>query len=119
MFALRHFGVDELTSPELTGDWEFKLKQMEQAKLPRDEFMEHIQQVTRDLVERIKNGDIPDDAFATVAAPCPKCGGVVQENYRKFQCQNCDFYDLEGAAGPRMVARRSRRTDHQARSSVR
>ncbi|HEY8067527.1 MAG TPA: DNA topoisomerase III, partial [Burkholderiales bacterium] len=28
-FALRHFGVDEITSPELTGDWEFKLKQME------------------------------------------------------------------------------------------
>ena len=27
MFALRHFGITELTSPELTGDWEFKLKQ--------------------------------------------------------------------------------------------
>jgi len=26
-----------------------------------------------------------------VAAPCPKCGGTVQENYRKFQCQKCDF----------------------------
>jgi DNA topoisomerase-3 len=90
-FALRHFGVDEITSPELTGDWEFKLKQMEQGKLKRDEFMEHIEQVTRDLVERIRTGDIPDTAFATVPAPCPKCGGTVQENYRKFQCQKCDF----------------------------
>jgi len=53
--------------------------------------MEHIEQVTRDLVERIRNGDIPDTAFATVPAPCPKCGGTVQENYRKFQCQRCDF----------------------------
>jgi DNA topoisomerase-3 len=26
-----------------------------------------------------------------VPAPCPKCGGAVQENYRKFQCQKCDF----------------------------
>jgi DNA topoisomerase-3 len=26
-----------------------------------------------------------------VPAPCPKCGGVVQENYRKVQCQKCDF----------------------------
>jgi DNA topoisomerase-3 len=42
-------------------------------------------------VERIKNGDIPEEAYATVEAPCPKCGGVVQENYRKFRCQNCDF----------------------------
>ena len=91
-FALRHFGVDEITSPELTGDWEFKLKQMEQAKLPREKFMAHIQKVARDLVKRVKAGSIPEEAFATVAAPCPKCGGVIQETYRKFQCQSCDFY---------------------------
>jgi DNA topoisomerase-3 len=91
LFALRHFGATEITSPELTGDWEFKLKQMERGQLQREEFMEHIEQVTRDLVERIKTGDIPDTAFATVPAPCPKCGGTVQENYRKFQCQKCDF----------------------------
>ncbi len=91
LFALRHFGVTEITSPELTGDWEFKLKLMEHGKLQREEFMEHIEQVTRDLVERIRRGDIPDTAFATVPAPCPKCGGTVQENYRKFQCQKCDF----------------------------
>ena len=91
-FALRHFGVDEITSPELTGDWEFKLKQMEQAKLPREQFMKHIEQVTRDLVKRVKTGTIPEEAFATVAVPCPKCGGVIQETYRKFQCQKCDFY---------------------------
>lgn len=91
LFALRHFGATEITSPELTGDWEFKLKLMELGKLPREEFMDHIEQVTRDLVERIKNGDIPLTAFATVPAPCPKCGGTVQENYRKFQCQKCDF----------------------------
>jgi DNA topoisomerase-3 len=91
LFALRHFGVSEITSPELTGDWEYKLKMMEAGKLRRQEFMEHIEQVTRDMVERIRNGDIPDTAFATVDAPCPKCGGKVQENYRKFQCQKCDF----------------------------
>jgi DNA topoisomerase III len=91
LFALRHFGVTELTSPELTGDWEFKLKQMEHGDLPRTEFMEHITSVTQDMVARIKHGDIPDTAFATLSTPCPKCGGVVQENYRKFQCQACDF----------------------------
>jgi DNA topoisomerase-3 len=91
LFALKHFGVDEITSPELTGDWELKLKQMERGKLRRSEFMEHIESVTRDLVERIRNGEIPDTAFATVPAPCPKCSGAVQENYRKFQCQKCDY----------------------------
>lgn len=91
LLALHHFGVTEITSPELTGDWEYKLKLMETGKLQRDVFMDHIEQVTRDLVGRIKKGDIPEEAYATVEAPCPKCGGAVQENYRKFQCQNCDF----------------------------
>ena len=99
LFALRHFGVTELTSPELTGDWEFKLKQMELGKLARPIFMEHITAVTQDLVARIKNGDIPDTAFATLSEPCPKCGGVVQENYRKFQCQVCDFSLWKVTAG--------------------
>ncbi|MBE0623678.1 MAG: DNA topoisomerase III [Burkholderiales bacterium] len=91
MFALRHFGITELTSPELTGNWEFKLKQMERGELDRAEFMDHIVEVTRELVSAIKKGDIPDTAFLTLKAPCPKCGGTVQENYRKFQCQACDF----------------------------
>jgi len=91
LFALTHFGVTEITSPELTGDWEHKLKLMEGGELRRGEFMDHIEQVTRDLVERIRTGDIPEEAYATVEAPCPKCGGIVQENYRKFQCQSCDF----------------------------
>ena len=99
LFALKHFGVTEITSPELTGDWEHKLKLMETGKLPRGEFMDHIEQVTRDLVERIRKGEIPDEVYAIVEAPCPKCGGTVQENYRKFQCQKCDFSLYKVSAG--------------------
>jgi len=91
LFALRHFGVTELSSPELTGNWEFKLSQMEHGELERSEFMDHIVELTREMVARIKNGEIPDTAFLTLEAPCPKCGGRIQENYRKFQCQKCDF----------------------------
>ena len=91
LFALRQFGVNELCSPELTGNWEFKLKQMEHGDLPRSAFMEHIVDLTREMVSRIKEGDIPDTVFLTLKTPCPKCGGKVQETYRKFKCQKCDF----------------------------
>jgi DNA topoisomerase-3 len=91
LFALRQFGVNELYSPELTGNWEFKLKQMEHGSLSRADFMDHIVDLTRDMVLRIKSGRIPDTAFLTLNVPCPKCGGTVQENYRKFQCRKCDF----------------------------
>lgn len=91
LFALRQFGITELCSPELTGNWEFQLKQMEHGNLPRSAFMDHIVELTREMVSRIKRGDIPDTVFLTLRTPCPKCGGKVQENYRKFKCQNCDF----------------------------
>src|SRR4051794_15594122 len=91
LFALHMLHLVELASPELTGEWEHKLKLIEAGKLSRDEFMDQIGELVRKMVAVIKEGDIPDVVYATVPAPCPKCGGVVQENYRKFQCQKCDF----------------------------
>jgi DNA topoisomerase-3 len=91
MFALNMLHLVELASPELTGEWEHKLKLIEAGKLTRDEFMQQISELVRNVVSAIKTGEIPDVVYATVPAPCPKCGGVVQENYRKFQCQKCDF----------------------------
>ena len=91
LFALHVMSIPELASPELTGEWEHKLKLIEQGKFTREEFMQHISQLVKSVVSIIKTGDIPDTAFATVSVPCPKCRGVVQENYRKFQCQKCDF----------------------------
>jgi len=91
MFALHMLGIVELASPELTGEWEHKLRLMEQGKLTRDDFMAEIQALVKNTVNIIKHGEIPDVVYATVTTPCPKCGGVVQENYRKFKCQKCDF----------------------------
>jgi DNA topoisomerase III len=91
MFALHMLHIVELASPELTGEWEHKLKLIEAGKLTREEFMKQISALVKKVVAIIKTGEIPDVVYATVPAPCPKCGGVVQENYRKFQCQKCDF----------------------------
>jgi DNA topoisomerase III len=98
---LRGLGVKELTSPELTGGWEYKLAQMERGKLSRDEFMSHITSLTQDIVERAKRFEsdtVPGD-FATLKTPCPKCGGVIKENYKKFACQACDWSAWKIVAG--------------------
>src|SRR5687768_1024623 len=91
MFALHMLHIVELGSPELTGEWEHKLKLIEAGKLTREEFMRGINDLVKNVVGVIKNGEIPDVVYATVPAPCPKCGGKVQENYRKVVCQKCDF----------------------------
>jgi len=95
MVLLNGLGVEALTKPELTGDWEYKLKQMERGRLKRDTFMKEIRGLAEDIVRRAKayeHDTIPGD-FGLLSAPCPKCGGEVHENYKKFQCQNpaCDF----------------------------
>ncbi len=90
---LRGLGVQELTMPELTGEWEYKLAQMERGRLDRATFMDEIAEVTRRIVERAKNyqsDTVPGD-YATLRTPCPKCGAVVQENYKRFACTKCDF----------------------------
>jgi DNA topoisomerase-3 len=91
LFALHMLHIVELASPELTGEWEHKLKLIEAGRMTREEFMAQIMHLVKNVVDTIKHGEIPDVVYATVPAPCPKCGGVVQENYRKIQCQKCDF----------------------------
>jgi DNA topoisomerase-3 len=92
LFALHMLHIVELASPELTGEWEHKLRLIEQGKMTREQFMKEISELVRKVVGVIKTGEIPDVVYATVSAKCPKCRvGVVQENYRKFQCQKCDF----------------------------
>ena len=88
MTLLRGLGAEELSKAELTGEWEYKLALMEQGKLKREVFMAEIAAMTERLVKKAKEYDrdtIPGD-YATLAAPCPNCGGIVKENYRRYTC---------------------------------
>jgi DNA topoisomerase-3 len=89
MTLLRGLGVEDLTRPDLTGNWEFKLVEMEHGRLSRDAFMSDIAQMAERIVKKAKEYDrdtIPGD-YATLKTPCPKCGGIVKENYRRYTCQ--------------------------------
>lgn len=88
MTLLRGLGVEDLTKPELTGNWEYQLAEMEKGRLQRDAFMAEIAAMAERIVRKAKEYDrdtIPGD-YATLKTPCPNCGGVVKENYRRFAC---------------------------------
>ncbi|GAP34469.1 DNA topoisomerase III [Piscinibacter sakaiensis] len=92
MTLLRGLQVEELTKPELTGNWEHQLSEMEKGRLSREAFMAEIAAMTERVVAKAKEYDrdtIPGD-YATLATPCPNCGGVVKENYRRFACTGPD-----------------------------
>lgn len=89
---LRGIGVAELCSPEMTGEWEYKLNLMEKGAMKRKEFMGHIRQFAREIVEKAKNfeGDSVSGDFETLEVRCPKCGrGPFDEDYRTFKCRSC------------------------------
>ncbi|MDE2401942.1 MAG: DNA topoisomerase III [Burkholderiales bacterium] len=98
---LRGLGVEDLTKPELTGNWEFKLSEMEKGLLSREAFMAEIAQMTQRIVQKAKEYDrdtIPGD-YATLSTPCPNCGAVVKENYRRFTCIGQGAAKVDGQEG--------------------
>ena len=99
MTLLRGLQVEELTKPELTGHWEHQLAEMEKGRLSRQAFMAEIAHITQRVVAKAKEYDrdtIPGD-YATLKTPCPKCHGVIKENYRRFTCHGKD--GLEAGCG--------------------
>lgn len=101
MTLLRGLDVQELSKAALTGEWEYKLAQMEQGKLSRATFMAEIAAMTERLVNKAKGYDrdtIPGD-YATLQAPCPNCGGIIKENYRRYTCTGSTGLNAESGCG--------------------
>src|SRR6267143_906684 len=99
---LRGIGIAELCSPEMTGEWEYKLKRMAKGAMERKEFMTEIKRFTREIVEKAKNfeGDTVAGDFEVLEVKCPKCGGgPFDEDYRTFKCRSCGLIVWKTMAG--------------------
>ncbi len=94
--ALRELDIGALGSPEMTGEWEYKLKQIEAGKFKRDEFMEEIRKLVAAVIKKIKDasGQVNSDSmrgnFKDLEAKCPKCGstGGFKESFKAYDCKN-------------------------------
>jgi DNA topoisomerase-3 len=99
MTLLRGLAIEDLTRADLTGNWEYQLAEMEHGRLSREAFMAEIAKMAERIVKKAKEYDrdtIPGD-YATLATPCPHCGGVIKENYRRFAC--CGASGIEDGCG--------------------
>ena len=87
MTLLRGLGVEELTKPELTGEWEYKLAQMEHGKLGARGLHARDRRDDASTSSRRRRSTTATRCPATTRrsqTPCPNCGGVVKENYRRY-----------------------------------
>jgi DNA topoisomerase-3 len=98
---LRGIGINILSSPELTGEWEYQLKLMEQGRLERPAFMGKIKDLTREIVEKAKNfASEVEGNYVTLYVRCPNCGALhLKEDYRTYHCEMCGFRIFKSIAG--------------------
>lgn len=84
---------EAIQSPQLTAEWEEKLKLIERGELFADAFMQGITDMTDTLVktyEVIKGSNILFPSDREAIGICPRCGRNVVENKKGFACENRD-----------------------------
>lgn len=98
---LRENELMALASPVTTGMWEFKLREMEQGKFSRRDFMAEITAQTREVVDRVRAAakDLPAaQPKKPIGASCPKCQKAIVADDKTFSCE-CGFKIWREIAG--------------------
>jgi DNA topoisomerase-3 len=80
--------ADALTSPAMTGEWEFKLRQMEHGKFTRPDFMKEVEDQTRGIVDRVKKFEEDDSVARVTEIPSPTDGKPLRETLRGYKSQD-------------------------------
>ena len=97
---LSEMGVKELCSPEMTGEWEFKLNKIEHGQLGADSFMGEIRKFTNRIVDKVKSPD--EGHHEEVGLTCPKCGeNPIVTDLRTYRCKSeqCGYFVWKAIAG--------------------
>ena len=87
---------EQLQSPLLTAEWEYRLGEIERGELSPEDFMAGISTMLKELVgtyQVIKGTEYLFTPPREVVGKCPRCGGEVAEMQKGFFCQNksCNF----------------------------
>lgn len=80
--------AEALTSPAMTGEWEFKLRQMEQGRVKRDDFMKEVIAQTVGIVERVKGFEEDESNSRTTDIVSPTDGRPLFETLRGYKSQD-------------------------------
>ena len=80
--------ADALTRPDMTGEWEYKLRQMQHGKYARRDFMSEIVEVTKGIVERTKNFEEDESNSRVTDIISPTDGQPLVETLRGFKSQD-------------------------------
>jgi len=80
--------IQSLVSAHLTGDWEYKLKLIEEGKLSRADFMKGICDHAQRVVEKAKSYSEENQEIKPTDIVCPSDGKTMEETVRVFRSQD-------------------------------
>jgi DNA topoisomerase-3 len=80
--------ADELTKPDMTGTWEYKLRQMEFGRYERAKFMAEIVAVVEGVVDRTKNFNEEEGDVRETDILSPTDGNPMLETLRTYRSQD-------------------------------
>jgi len=80
--------AEELTKPDLTGEWEFKLRQIEHGKFTRAKFMAEIVDLTKGIVKRVKGFEEDDSVARVTDILSPTDNLPLRETLRGYKSQD-------------------------------
>ena len=80
--------VEALTSAALTGEWEYKLRQIENKELSREVFMKGIVDMTTQVVERTKSFEESDEGAEVTDILSPTDGKPMLKTFRSYKSQD-------------------------------
>jgi DNA topoisomerase-3 len=80
--------ADALTRPDLTGEWEYRLRHMETGEITREEFMKGITDMTCSIVESIKTFEEDPEAAPECSIISPTDGKPMKELLRHYKSQD-------------------------------
>ncbi len=114
---IREIGIDLLTSPEMTGQWERRLSQIAKGQASDTGFLEQVKKLAHVIVEKVRQQPAPVAARVRSSegprslAKCPReaCeGGVIIEGHKGFGCsqykQGCTFVIWKNSFGKKLSA---------------
>ncbi len=81
-------GAEALTKPNMTGEWEYKLRLMEHGKFPRPKFMAEIIDVTKGIVERTKKFEEHESTARETDILSPTDHKPMLETLRAYKSQD-------------------------------
>ncbi|PWJ63756.1 MULTISPECIES: DNA topoisomerase III [unclassified Fibrobacter] len=84
--VLKAMDIEALTSPELTGEWEYKMEQIEKGKETRENFMNGIVEMTRTMVKNIKG--FKEESTTGEASFSPVNGKKVFETVSRYTTED-------------------------------